>query len=1433
MTEDTTELGESNTPAPNPFEIIEHTKDEVSEAYARHGANTEAFLARFTATILNDMPQFQGKARYDELLQGTAPILDEIDLPLAPGQGMSNDQIISYFSTLKGLGEDGAPTKVNAFLSGLTRGTTSASTGVATAKLFAQAAPPYIPLPGPLAPLGVLSKPVMAASGFIAGSVLGDKFIGKPVAESVFGTLDSLDVVLTPRAEATFRAYESSGQVVPYVFLHPWMMPQAKLSTIHNLKKLPLANRVRSTITEEELANPLIQKYLSGKLNGFPTNREIEMLRNKIFKEAKDAGESITLKQANKRAAKELKRSNFFTRSLIGSVDYLEDALVKGGQLFTGLTTKGKAGVLAAEAAAVPATGFFVGETEKEFPRQEGPRLLAETSGAIVPNLMLLKYAPILIDKIGGVVTRLKETRALKQAGDTKASYFGDPLGIGRRANIRAIDDIYEVLNDNAEDPDELLKQLEKLIVDPVISDGKIISYKLKPEFEKLADQGQGKPKAAIFSSQFLDSVGIAQLEGTVLKRSGKEGPFSTQRDASFVKSMEMQRGIIFALRGTGDKQLVKLAGQIMQERIGLLIQSRLENAINATVNSVKKIYPEGGSKASKLLGERLKKVVENQETLFKRLEKSAWAKVPKKTKLNTFYRTDEKGERFQHNIPNFVEQWEEILKNSSDIEKKRILRVPEFADFDEFVKKTKSSLKLERSGQLSQTPNISSYRNKLDNILINMEGDEPFKRAFESYVDVSRRQFVGEDGTFLVVPDGVQLSQLRNNTVEGLNFRNPQGIREVLAPIDLQIRRLRQRAESIAANNIGENRNPRSTAMVNALNSQANLLAAQSGSRAKIIEVEDVLEGGPGVSSQELVGLYSTAGELAREFGTVKTNFARISNIMRAAALEDLNGLPDGRGAYDNARNISFAYQNFLRRTFAGDILQTNATGKPIVAPYLLSSKLITGKSDVVDLRLMEIEEVGHQIRKYSAENNYNIVSAEEVDDVMGTANEVLSDMLKLAIKEVELPIEARKGLSPQDIALRQDELLQSFVSKNQELIKKFPKLEQMIEEADNAGTFLRRAINTTDKLMERAKSQKAYTKLIGAENPERAVAAAFKSENPTEELQSLVTVLNTNIFKKSSPNRKQRQLKVLKELGYTKNYDIDEARKGLRTSIMNFAFSKGGRLSRDNFNAKSVYTTLFERVPNAKSDEFTLVKFMLDNNIITSKEASGLQQGLIRIIQTETKKNVQDAIVTNQTSFLSDLYTRILGAKVGTTIGGSLPGARGPGVGFIEAEAGSRFLRQLTQELPALQEMDALEKILFDPTLLALALRQPRSTAEKSGIFNAILRGLKTVIGAVPAPALLKGIPLGAQEFVEPEISSEPPTFETEPPLPQIESKAPAPLQIPAQRSALPTTDIASVSPSLNPVPTASGPVNRQRFAALFPEDAALIQGIGSLRG
>ena len=74
----------------------------------------------------------------------------------------------------------------------------------------------------------------------------------------------------------------------------------------------------------------------------------------------------------------------------------------------------------------------------------------------------------------------------------------------------------------------------------------------------------------------------------------------------------------------------------------------------------------------------------------------------------------------------------------------------------------------------------------------------------------------------------------------------------------------------------------------------------------------------------------------------------------------------------------------------------------------------------------------------------------------------------------------------------------------------------------------------------------------------------------------------------------------------------------------------------------------------------------------------------GLGRIPKTRRNQNTLQIL-------LEDLYTRITGAKLGSAVGDIIPGGRG--AGLVEAQAGSKYLKTLTQELPALQEMDALE--------------------------------------------------------------------------------------------------------------------------------------------
>ena len=62
---------------------------------------------------------------------------------------------------------------------------------------------------------------------------------------------------------------------------------------------------------------------------------------------------------------------------------------------------------------------------------------------------------------------------------------------------------------------------------------------------------------------------------------------------------------------------------------------------------------------------------------------------------------------------------------------------------------------------------------------------------------------------------------------------------------------------------------------------------------------------------------------------------------------------------------------------------------------------------------------------------------------------------------------------------------------------------------------------------------------------------------------------------------------------------------------------------------------------------------------------------------------------------------------------------------------------------------------------------------------------------------------------------------------------SVEPTAAPIPTQPAVPPTNAFASVSPPPPPPAPASGTVDRARFAAMFPEDRALIEGIGSLMG
>jgi len=1455
----------------SPFKAIEFNAEELQFVYDQHGDKAEEALAKTTSAFLNEMPEFRGTADYGELLQGTAPILDLVPMrPEDRGKAITDDQILRLFSSLKTLGEDGAPTETDAFLRGLIRGGGSFATGVAGAKAAAAAAPPYVPLPGPLAPLGVLSKPAAGLGGFLAGSVLGDVLVGTPVANMLTPGLD--DVNLTPRAEATFRAYESAGSVAPFIFM-PYTAPKAAFSTVSSLRKLPLANQV-TVLSADDMANPLVTQYLSGRLTGIPTSSQFRATRDQIFREAKEAGQDITLKEAAKLAAQQLNQSGRMVRGTIGAFDYAERALVAGGQSFRSLSPGQKGFFMGVETAAIPATGAAVQIQETAAPRSPSARLAAETAGSLAPQLSLLKIAPSIVKSGKNFLTRIAENRAAKQPLDI--------FGTRARAENRATQDILDIFEQNKENPDDLLKALEETLVDPVIKDGKIVGYKLKPDFQPQP----GAEKEAIFSGKFVNSPAIDQLEQIVLGRGGPN--LSAKQEADYLKALEMEKGIIWAMQGSGDPELMKVAGDMMQNRISMLIAARTERAIDNVVKSVQKVYPEGGAEANALIGARLKDVIKTQKDLFRRLEANAWSKVDRNREIPTFYRKDdETGEFVENNIPNFIEEFDAELARMDKLDRDFLMNVPGFKEINARILDYKQQLGLDATDVLASRPDAVV---RFDEAFLNTQGT-PARQSFLNILE--RNGITGtttgsrvdelsgqvSEGALESFNQRIRLAEARPGA--GIDVNNVENLRaaansnDELADRQMSLfeqdraagesfretaKRLREEANLFRAR-ADDLENPVASNVPTTIDDlvpdeatieQLGALEARFGrknrndpvvqlirlKRQALIAQRAQAQGGEasGVITQNLTqgnltSLYTKLRKLQREQGPTDANTARILNNLAEATLDDLNAGARGNPEYDAARDISYAYNEYLKRTFGGDIVSQNRRGQDVVNEALLTDKLMTGRPDAVSLKISQINELGKQIRKYAADSGYEIVSKDEVADYMGTTESVLLDTLRLALREIELPIEARTLRTDEAIAAAQNEAMQQFRAKNPRIMEIFPQLSDMIDEAGNAGNFLARTKKTIARLEQQVADQKAFVKLTRAENPERAILAALNSDNPTQELNSLVELIKAG----SNPRNLRRLLKNKGISADIDALDIEAARQGVRRTVISLAFSNGGQYSAAGINAKGAYNMLFEALPKASRESENLANWMVSNKIMTEEEVQGLELGLRRLVQFETKQDVSRAILTNEAPALLDFYTRIIGARAGTTFSGMLPGTRGAGAGLIEAEAGSKYLRKLTQELPALQEYDALERILLDPELLAMALRKPRSASEKTSIVNNILSGLKTVGIGMTVPAGSRAIPLGAQEFAEPE--QEPIVPPEEPDVGPVSSVAPtampAPQPVPAQPVAPPpTTTLASAAPP-PPPPAASGPVDRRRFAAMFPEDRALVEGIGSLMG
>tara|TARA_R110001606_G_scaffold228506_1_gene376492 strand:- start:62 stop:775 length:714 start_codon:yes stop_codon:yes gene_type:complete len=215
-------------------------------------------------------------------------------------------------------------------------------------------------------------------------------------------------------------------------------------------------------------------------------------------------------------------------------------------------------------------------------------------------------------------------------------------------------------------------------------------------------------------------------------------------------------------------------------------------------------------------------------------------------------------------------------------------------------------------------------------------------------------------------------------------------------------------------------------------------------------------------------------------------------------------------------------------------------------------------------------------------------------------------------------------------------------------------------------------------------------------------------------------------------------------------------------------------------------------------------------------------------------------DDVLAGDTSAALDLYIKLAGSKLGATAAGAL----GAGAdSLIVRSAGVRFLTQIIKDVPKSLDMAFAGKLFENPELMAAMLRASKSgklaAGEKQAIGSRLMDllafyGFRETFPLIGSKARETGetiieptIETIKEKFIQPENSTQPDMDAErlrENNLNKQNQLKTSFLQ--RQPSGVPPTNI-SAAPASGPVK-----VDRARFAALFPEDRALIEGIGSLQ-
>jgi len=1212
--------------------------------------------------------------------------------------------------------------------------------------------------------------PLLAGvTGAITGKAAGDE-----ITEAFMGP----EGLIIPGAPA-YEAGRTAANMLPYI-ITPWMVPAAGANmggrvVLNNLKDFigPMVNRGQENFRRRALES----MAASGNTNPLSARavRGIEGLTERIGTSA---------------------RQNPITT-----------AMVEVGGL--GGTTYGS----------YKAEDSFRDNGWMKFGMEVGFGL----GGSLTTNLAVNTIPAIAVKGIYGPLKRLYQRLSGDTAATIEAQYNlteGDMISSGNF--------ILDQLEKNRESPDEILKSLNDASFNRFLVD---------------EDGNQIELDAATRSA----SVTLLALQHQFMD-AGPEAAASGAKK-SMTDAVSALRRALLAMYADGSQEALGDAALIQTGLFEGALDSQLASAVSRMQKSMRQVRPEGENIDLEAAND-IFTLLQRQYGSGRKEEELLWKRIPKNIELTEF--VDEQGATT--NVPNFITKWQELVGDYPIEIQDEILGNANLRFINKYVIRTSEELGLTPPAETAPTvlPALPEQK-EVNKYLTKVSGTDN-----DGFLDELLDQFA---------EDGLNTSQI----VQRLKER----AKDALEPEP-------NWQDSMSSRPSGKlTVTQESKDLSSLLKAHANLISAQD-IQAKAFQAVPPVEFVAGaVNASELQRIRSRLLNSSKKFASADdADESRIASQMANAILADLDSPQFGafNKAYDTARNYSRAFNNVFTRAYAGDVLGTKGNGALKIPIEVLANNLMQGKEAFSRAKMLDgiaqfqvtqsltnlleapLKEATGDISGLSAATretgaalledfNKNIDPTTGVLDMAlmrswyGRNEDAIASVPNLKERIQDAMDGALQMRSSQDTLLRTmkaDMLdpdgtlnvgkLSTWKNNenNKRLLDLFPALKSDLDDVKKAKTLLESTRVATKTELAQLKGVKGLYEVLPNKtaNPATAITKALDSDTPFDTLTKYTNMIDNigedgfTVTTPLSPNQFDM---------YTKA----DIQLGLRTAIYDSIFEV--QANGAAFRPDVAYNKLFIKHPNGKGQ--TVANFMLKHDLITEDQLKDTKKflqemGKIQAFTTNAKAGQTDA-------FFEDIGE---GVKIIAAMGGSIAGTNirqmlgGGGSGdLIAAGRGAAFGQGLAQkymaELPQSLQASRVAIILSNDVLLKKVLQTGKTQRGKEAL-------AAEVIDAFLRNYILNPIRRTGTEGV---VSGSAPDDSVEAEVPTADPQSAVPVRLPpVERMQLPSQQMQQaprpVAPQpLQPAPqvAASGPVDRQRFAALFPEDRDLMSGIGSLGG